>query len=65
MRKRTQDWGRDGLDERFAGAWRRFASTVEGWLDVQTGQGPHALQETWLEVLAGRTPPRVGHIISF
>jgi hypothetical protein len=63
MRKRSQDWGRDGLDQRFAEAWQRFAAVVEGWLDVQAGTGPDALRSAWLEVLAGRTPPRVGHIL--
>ncbi|MFC7531962.1 DUF2855 family protein [Actinoplanes sp. GCM10030250] len=63
MRKRRLDWGRDGLDQRFATAWQRFATAVTQWLDVRTGTGPQALQQAWLEVLAGRTPPRAGHII--
>ncbi|MFC5923871.1 DUF2855 family protein [Micromonospora vulcania] len=63
MRKRSLDWGRDGLDQRFTDAWRRFAEVVGGWLDVRAGAGPDALRDAWLEVLAGRTPPRVGHVI--
>jgi hypothetical protein len=63
MRKRSVDWGREGLDKRFSDAWRRFAEVVRGWVDVQVGQGPEALQAAWLAVLAGRTPPRVGHVI--
>ncbi|MFF5176465.1 DUF2855 family protein [Micromonospora sp. NPDC000316] len=65
MRKRSQDWGRDGLDERFAVAWQRFAPVVRGWLDVRVGDGPEALRHAWLDVLAGRTPPRTGHVIQF
>jgi hypothetical protein len=64
MRKRTLDWGRDGLDDQFGAAWRRFAATVEGWVDVQVSHGPEALRATWLEVLGGRTPPRTGHVIA-
>jgi hypothetical protein len=64
MRKRTLDWGRDGLDEQFGLAWRRFASTVQGWVDVVVSHGPEALRSTWLEVLDGRTPPRTGHVIA-
>ena len=64
MRKRAQDWGRDGLDEQFGLAWRRFASTVEGWVDVVVSHGPEGLRATWLEVLGGRTPPRTGHVIA-
>lgn len=64
MRKRAGDWGRDGLDQRFAEAWSRFAPAAEGWVDVVVGHGPEALREVWLEVLAGRTPPRVGHVLT-
>ena len=63
MRKRSQDWGRDGLDQRFAEAWRRFAADATGWLDVHRGAGPEGLRHAWLEVLDGRTPPRTGHVI--
>jgi Protein of unknown function (DUF2855) len=64
IRKRSQDWGRDGLEQRFAEAWGRFASTVEGWVDVAERSGPQALRDTWLEVLGGQTPPRIGHVIA-
>ncbi len=64
MRKRAQDWGRDGLDERFASAWRRFATTVEGWVDITVGHGPQALQATWVEVVRGQSGPRTGHVIA-
>ncbi|MEU8287121.1 DUF2855 family protein [Micromonospora sp. NPDC048905] len=63
MRKRGQDWGRAGLDQRFTEAWQRFTAIVGGWLDVQVGAGPEALQRAWLDVLGGRTPPRVGHVV--
>jgi hypothetical protein len=65
MRKRTADWGRELLDQRFAEAWRRFAPTVEGWVDVVEQQGPKALQAVWLEVLAGGSAPRTGHVVTF
>ncbi len=65
MRKRTVDWGREGLDERFGAAWRSFAPVVEGWVDVVVGQGPHELERVWLEVLSGKTAPRTGHILRF
>lgn len=63
MRQRTEDWGREGLDERFGQAWRSFVPAVEQWVDVRVGQGPQALREVWLEVLAGRSTPRVGHVL--
>jgi hypothetical protein len=64
MRKRTGDWGRAELDRRFAEAWLRFAPTAAGWVDVVPHDGPEALRAVWLEVLAGTTSPRVGHVIS-
>lgn len=63
MRKRRQDWGRDGLDRRFAEAWGRFVEVAAGWIDVRVGVGPEDLRRVWLDVLAGRTPPRVGHVV--
>ena len=65
MRKRAADWGREGLDQRFAEAWRGFAATAEGWVDVVTDHGPEALRQVWLEVLAGRSEPRAGHVLTF
>ncbi|MEU4245212.1 DUF2855 family protein [Actinoplanes sp. NPDC026619] len=63
IRKRRQDWGLDGLDARFAEAWQRFAAVAGTWVDVQSGAGPDDLRSAWLEVLEGRTRPRVGHVV--
>jgi hypothetical protein len=65
MRKRVGDWGREGLDARFGEAWRAFAPAVEGWVDVVTHAGPEALERVWLDVLAGTTAPRDGHVVTF
>ena len=64
MRKRTEDWGREELDRRFAVAWKSFAPAAEKWVDVIVEQGPEALQKVWLDVLAGQSPPRVGHVLA-
>jgi uncharacterized protein DUF2855 len=65
MSKRRADWGAHGLEERYGEAWRRFAPQVEGWVDVVEGRGPSALSDTWLEVLANKTAPRVGNVLTF
>lgn len=65
MRKRSQDWGRAGLDARFAEAWQRFSVTAENWVDVSVGYGPEALRDAWLDVLGGRTAPRTAHVLAF
>jgi hypothetical protein len=64
IRKRSAEWGRDGLDERFGQAWHRFAATVAGWVDITVSHGPDGLQDAWIEVLAGKTPPRSAHVIT-
>jgi hypothetical protein len=64
MRKRIGDWGREELDQRFAASWQRFAPVVEGWVDVVTAHGPEALRQVWLDVLAGRSEPRAGHVVT-
>jgi hypothetical protein len=64
MRKRIHEWTREGLDDRFADAWQRFAPVVEGWVDVVCGHGPAALEQVWHEVQSGRTDPRTGHVLT-
>ncbi len=63
MRKRSADWGRDGLDARFGSAWRRFAPVAEQHTDVQVATGPEGLERVWQEVAAGRSAPRTGHVV--
>ena len=63
MRKRGQDWGRDGLDQRFGQAWSSFLPSVTQWVDVVVGEGPQALQSVWSEVLSGSSDPRSGHVL--
>jgi hypothetical protein len=63
MATRTADWGRDGLDQRFGDAWRRFAPTAEQWVEVHVSTGPRSLRDVWLEVLGGRSDPRTGHVV--
>lgn len=63
MRKRSQDWGRDELDRRFASAWQGFTAAVGGWLSVEVGHGAEGLRTAWSDVLAGRVPPNVGRVV--
>lgn len=63
MRKRTADWGREGLDARFASAWASFAPFAREHVDVVVSAGPEALRSVWLEVLANKSAPRVGNVV--
>ncbi len=62
--KRAADWGREGLEQRVAGAWHPFCEWTGGWLRTVPGQGFEALQGAYLEVLEGRVAPNTAHVIS-
>ena len=62
--KRSQDWGRAGLNDRVADAWHPFAEWTSGWLEVTRGDGFDALERAYLDVLEGRPPPKLAHVIS-
>ncbi len=65
MVKRQGDWGREGLDERFAAAWQAFSPVVAGWVDVDVRTGALALEQVWHEVQSGSTGPRAGLVVTF
>ncbi|MGZ5342284.1 MAG: DUF2855 family protein, partial [Solirubrobacterales bacterium] len=60
IRKRGEDWGAAELEKRVAAAWHPFAEWSGGWLEVRHGEGPEALEKTYLEVLDGEIGPEVG-----
>jgi hypothetical protein len=64
IKKRSADWGRDGLSERTAAAWDPFCEWVGGWLETIPGTGFDAVQAAFLDVLEGRVDPRRAHVLS-
>ena len=68
VKKRSGDWGRDGLQQRIAAAWHAFMARITDahrpWLTVVRGSGPEAITATYLELLDGKTNPRNGHMLS-
>ncbi|MEO5736117.1 MAG: DUF2855 family protein, partial [Variovorax sp.] len=68
IKKRTEEWGSAGLGERMLKAWTTFTAQVTDpaapWLVADHHRGPEAVQAAYLEVLAGRSHPRVGHMLS-
>ena len=62
--KRTREWGRAGLDDRAIEAWRRFVEFSDGWVLIQHGSGPDAVESAYLELVDGRSDPAVGHVLS-
>ena len=62
--KRSKDWGYEGLVQRLGRSWLALLPSVKGWLEVRTGRGPAAVEAVYREVLEGRQPPKLGHVLS-
>jgi hypothetical protein len=62
--KRSEDWGRTGLETRVADAWHPFCEWIEGWLETIPGQGFDAVQDAWVDVLEGRVAPQRAHVLT-
>jgi hypothetical protein len=64
MRKRAREWGPGGIEQRFGAAWSTLAPKLERWIAVTEGCGRAAVQQVYLDTLAGRMAPDQGHILS-
>lgn len=62
--KRVKDWGPAGLQQRLGSAWRAFVDASDAWLRVERGWGRDAVERSYQSVLAGRTHPAEGHVLS-
>jgi hypothetical protein len=62
--KRSEDWGRAGLEQRVADAWHPFCEWIGERLEVIPGRGFEALERVYLEVIEGGVDPRTAHVIS-
>ena len=62
--KRSEDWGRGGLETRVADAWHPFREWTGGWLETIRGAGFDAVRDAYLDVLEGRVDPKHAHILS-
>ncbi len=65
IRKRQQDWGPGGVDQRFAEAWARFLPSLRRWLRIQRTDGATAIIAAYREVLEGRIDPQDGLILGW
>src|SRR5262249_3274259 len=61
---RSADWGRDGLDKRVADAWQPYVEWAQGWLKVERGSGPEAIERVYRQLLDGGIDPAVAHVLS-
>jgi hypothetical protein len=68
IKKRAGEWGAAVLNQKLLEAWRAFTAQVTDpaapWLVADHHRGPDAVHAAYLEVLGGRSHPRVGHMLS-
>jgi hypothetical protein len=62
--KRSSEWGRSGLEARLAEAWSPYVEWTDDWLKVTRSEGPEALRQAYLDLLAGRIDPASAHVLS-
>ena len=62
--KRSEDWGRAGLETRVAEAWHPFCEWTGSWLETIRGEGFDAVKGAYLDVLDGRVEPKSAHVLS-
>ncbi len=65
LRKRTADWGSEGLAQRFGEAWRGFTAQAGDWVGIARHSGPDELVDVWQAVLAGKASPNTADVITF
>lgn len=69
IKKRSTDWGKEGLGQRLVQAWQAFSTRVtqepSPWLRVQQHKGEPAVAAAYQQVLGGQGDPRTGHILAF
>lgn len=64
VRRRTAEWGGEGLDSRFADAWGPFVEWAGGWLEVVRREGGEEIERAYLELLDGKANPSAGYVLS-
>ncbi len=68
IKKRSTEWGPQGLGQRLVQSWQAFmqavANPTQPWLNVQRHKGSDAVQAAYLQVLEGKGVARVGHMLS-
>ncbi len=60
--KRRRDWGRDGFEQKVAGAWDRFAPWTDRWMSLRHAFGAAEVERAYRDLVDGRVDPRIGDI---
>lgn len=62
--KRTQEWGREGLDARMGDAWTTYADWTDTWITFEQFTGTEEVLDAWEKVRSGGLDPASGYICS-
>jgi hypothetical protein len=63
LQRLRDELGGPELRRRMDDAWTAFMERVGDWLTVEHGEGPDAVEQTWLSLVDGHVDPRQGHIL--
>ena len=68
IKKRSSDWGPDGLGQRLLAGWQAFIASardpVKPWLLIDQHSGVESVAAAYQQVLAGKGDPQKGHMLS-
>ena len=62
--KRVSEWGVEVFQSRLGESWSAFIGFVDSWLSVEVHLGQQETERVYQNVLAGRSDPRAGYILS-
>jgi hypothetical protein len=64
VKKRTQDWGAEGLKKRLADAVVSFLPTTDKWMKIVHGKGRADIERVYAEMVGGKAKPEEGHMLA-
>jgi Protein of unknown function (DUF2855) len=59
----SAELGPGELQRRLGAAWEDFLGALGGWMDIEHGEGPEAVERVWLGFVDGKVDPRRGHVL--
>jgi Protein of unknown function (DUF2855) len=62
--KRVSEWGAGAFQSRLGEAWSGFIGFVDSWIAVEVHLGEQETERVYQNVLAGRSDPKAGYILS-
>jgi hypothetical protein len=60
-----EEWGAGVLRDRLREAWGAYLAHVATMYTFETTQGWDGLERVYRDVLGGRTPARIAHVVAF